>query len=355
MLPVSDEEITLKEVISKVKSAFNYLLSKWIIVSLFILLGLVCGYLYSLRQKPIYEAVLTFALQDDQIQGGAGGYSGLASQLGIDISTSGSGPFAGSNVLELIKSQSVIEKTLLSEINYKNKNMTIAEMFIQINDLRTQWKDNPKLKNIQFNIDANRQTFTLEQDSILKSFYKNIINGILSVTKVEGATSIISVSVKSENQLFSKIFAETLVKDVSDFYVETKTKKTVENIIILQHQTDSVRRALNGAISGVASNSDNNPNPNPNMQILHVGSQRKTFDVQINQTMLTELIRNLEIAKVTLRKETPLIQVIDKPILPLDVKRFGMMKGIILGGFISGFLIIAYLLIRRYLEKVINS
>jgi hypothetical protein len=39
--------------------------------------------------------------------------------------------------------------------------------------------------------------------------------------------------------------------------------------------------------------------------------------------ILTELIKQVELAKVTLRKEKPLIQVIDRPILPLPKERFG--------------------------------
>jgi len=350
--PVNDEEVTLKEVIYKFTYAAKYLWSKSLIILFFIVFGLVLGLVYALRQKPVYEAIVTFALQDDQIQGGAGVYSGLAAQLGIDVSTSGSGPFAGSNVLELMESRYVIEKTLLSPVSYKGRQTTIAEIYIENNKLRDQWKADPKLKKLQFLPNTNQDKFSLEQDSVLKIIYQNVTKNYLTIEKVENATSIISVSVKSDNQLFSKILAETLVKDVSDFYVETKTRKTVENVLILQHQTDSVRRELNMAIQGVAASSDVNPNPNPNMQVLHTGSQRKAFDVQVNQAMLAELIRNLESAKVTLRKETPLIQIIDKPKLPLDVKRFSKTKGMLIGGFASGMFIIVVLLVQRFLKGV---
>jgi uncharacterized protein involved in exopolysaccharide biosynthesis len=355
IIPVNDEELTLKDVIQKLSRAFTYLLSKGFLIVIFVALGLLVGWLYANKQKPVYEAILTFALQDDQVQGGAGAYSGLASQLGIDLSSSGGGPFEGSNVLELMESRSVIEKTLLSNVNYTGKTQTLAEVYIQMHDLRKQWKDNPKLENIQFAPNANPEKFTIEQDSVLKFMYQDITKNYLTVQKVENATSIISLSVKSTNQLFAKIFAETLVKDVSDFYIETKTKKTVENIAILKYQTDSVRRELNSAIHGVAASSDINPNANPNMQVLHVGAQRRNFDVQVNQTMLAELVRNLEMAKVTLRKETPLIQVIDKPILPLDVKMFSKIKGILVGGFAGGAVIIVYLLMQRFLKKVMAS
>ena len=353
--PIDDEGVTLKEVIISITILLKLLRSKLMLIICFVLIGAVLGFIYAITQKPVYEATLTFALQDDQIQAGAGVYSGLVSQLGMDISTSGSGPFAGSNILELMKSSSVIEKTLLSSVKYNGKPTTLAEIYIKINKLREKWKEDPKLKYIQFSPGMDPDRFTVAQDSIIKGFYQTIVKTMLTVEKVEDATSIISVTIKSENELFAKIFAQTLVKDVSDFYVETKTLKTTENILILQHQTDSVQKELSAAIRGVASNSDNNPSPNPDMQVLHVESQRKAFFVQVNQTMLAELIRNLETAKVTLRKETPLIQIIDKPKLPLDVKRFSKFKGIVIGGFISGFLFITIIVICQYLRKVMSS
>jgi hypothetical protein len=47
----------------------------------------------------------------------------------------------------------------------------------------------------------------------------------------------------------------------------------------------------------------------------------------------------LALAKVTFRKETPLIQVIDA-LFCLWRKRFGKAKGILMGGFLAGFFIV---------------
>jgi hypothetical protein len=61
----------------------------------------------------------------------------------------------------------------------------------------------------------------------------------------------------------------------------------------------------------------------------------------------------LELAKITLRKETPLIQLIDRPILPLEKEKFGKLKSIILGGFLAGFLYILYLIFGRLYRKLV--
>lgn len=121
---------------------------------------------------------------------------------------------------------------------------------------------------------------------------------------------------------------------------------------ILQRQTDSIRRELNGAITGVAVANDNTFNLNPALNVRRAPSARRQIDVQANTAILTELVKQSELAKVTLRKETPLIQVIDNPILPLKKEKFGKLKGIVLGGFFTGFLLVLYLILKRIIKML---
>jgi uncharacterized protein involved in exopolysaccharide biosynthesis len=79
-------------------------------------------------------------------------------------------------------------------------------------------------------------------------------------------------------------------------------------------------------------------------------SARKQVDVQANTAILTELVKQSELAKVTLRKETPLIQVIDRPILPKEGKVWEG-EGILLEG-LSGVLTVLGLIVRRVLRDI---
>jgi len=158
-----------------------------------------------------------------------------------------------------------------------------------------------------------------------------------------------------KDELFSKYFAEILVKKVSDFYIDTNTKNSSQTVLVLQRLTDSVRNELNSAITGVASTSDINPNPNPSLQILRVPSQRRQVDVEANGAMLTELVKNLELAKISLRKETPLVQIIDTPILPLEQEKIGKLKGPIIGAILGGILTIIALSLIRYYRRIMHS
>jgi uncharacterized protein involved in exopolysaccharide biosynthesis len=93
---------------------------------------------------------------------------------------------------------------------------------------------------------------------------------------------------------------------------------------------------------------------NPAMNVRRAPSARRQVDVQANTAILTELVKQTELAKVTLRKETPLIQVIDRPILPLPKERFGKAKGLVMGGFLAVFLTVLFLIGRRLLKEVIG-
>jgi uncharacterized protein involved in exopolysaccharide biosynthesis len=82
-------------------------------------------------------------------------------------------------------------------------------------------------------------------------------------------------------------------------------------------------------------------------------SARRQVDVQANTAILTQLVGNLELAKVTLRKETPLIQIIDRPIFPLEKEKVGKLMSLVLGGFLAGFLTVLCLVFTTLYKKMI--
>jgi LPS O-antigen subunit length determinant protein (WzzB/FepE family) len=350
---LQDDEISLKELIVRFHEWNNYLLSKWLIIIATGIIGGIIGITYAYIHKPKYSAELSFVLEGEQSGAGLGTYSGLASMVGIDLgNNSGGGIFVGDNLMEFMKSRAMIEKTLLTSIYRNGKELTLAEFYIDINHLRKSWETDNRLKDIHFLSGQDRSKFDRAKDSLLLNFYKSIIKNNIDVTKKDKKLNIITVTVKTQNELFSKYFTETLVKVVSDFYVATKTKRSAENLFILQHQTDSVRRELNLAISGVATSTDINPNPNPSRQLVRVPAQRHLVDVETNKAILQELVKNLEVAKVSLRKETPLIQVIDKPILPLEKIEYSKSTFLIIGSLIGVIVVLACLIFKKLFDEI---
>jgi uncharacterized protein involved in exopolysaccharide biosynthesis len=347
------DEVSLKELILKIKDWYRFLISKWVVLVAAGIIGGTIGVGYAFLQKPTYTATLSFALEDEKSEGGGlSGAIGIASSFGIDLGGSVGGAFTGANLFELIKSRNIIEKALLNPITVNGKTKSFAQYFITINELDKNWFDNPVLKNFVFDIDADRSKFTRQQDSILGNLYSSVL-GMLTVGQKDKKISIFTIDLKSNDEVFSKAFTENIANEVSSYYIEIKSKKARQNMEILQRQTDSIRAVLNGSIVSVAAAVDNTFGLNPAMQIQKTSISKKQFDVQANTAILNQLVTNLEMAKVSLRKETPLIQVIDKPILPLKKEKLGKLKSLILGGFLAGFLTALILVLKKLFAGIL--
>jgi hypothetical protein len=350
----ADDEISLKDLLLKIKEWYAYLLSKWKIIVVAGIIGAGIGLLYTFNEKPIYTATLSFVLEDEKSGGGGlSGALGLASQFGIDVGGSAGSIFSGANLLELFKSRRMVEQTLLNPVTVDGKTISFAEWYIQNAQWRKAWAKE-EYQNIQFLPNANRASFTREQDSIMGMMYQDLSTNGLMVAQKDKKISIISVEVKSPDERFAQYFTEAIVKEVSDFYVLTKSKKANMNMAILERQTDSIRTELNADISGVAVANDNTFGLNPALNVNRVPSARRQVDVQANTAILTALVQQTEMARVTLRKETPLIQVIDRPILPLKKEKLGKKKGILLGGLLAGFFLALCLIVNKMFRSILR-
>ncbi len=351
-METNKDEIILKELLLKAKERYTFLLSKWKTIVLAGSIGALVGLGYSFYKKPIYTATLTYALEDGKASGGLGGALGLASTFGLDLGVSGGGAFSGANLMELFKSRVMVEQTLLAPVTQNNKTISLAEMFIQDKKWREKWEEKPALKSITFLPNTDRTKFTRAQDSIFGVIYKDLSKNSLTVEQKDKKASIGTITLKVTSEYFAQQFTMALTNTVIDYYIKTKSKRAKENMDILVRQTDSIRGELNGAITGVAVANDNTFGLNPALNVKRVPSARRQVDVQANTAILTEIVKQAELAKVTLRKETPLIQVIDQPILPLPKEKFGKAKGIILGAILAGFLTVLGLIVRRIFKEI---
>jgi uncharacterized protein involved in exopolysaccharide biosynthesis len=348
----TDDEISLKAILFNLKEWITYLLSKWMVVIGACIIGAGIGLMNTYNEKPVYTATLSFVVEGETMPGSGG--IGLASQLGIDVGGSAGSIFSSANLLEFFKSRMIIEQTLLKPVNVGGKTISLAEWYIQISQWRKSWLKKEGFQNIQFLPNADRESFTRVQDSIMGTMFQYISTSNLIVAQNDKRVSIYSIEVKSTDEGFAKYFTEALAKEVSDFYVLTKSNKAKMNLAILQRQTDSIRAELNGAIKGVAEADDNTFGLNPALGLQRVPSDRRKVDLQANTAIFTALVQQTEMAKITFRNETPLIQIIDRPILPLKKEKFGKKNGILLGGFLAGLFIVIGLVAKRMIKTILN-
>jgi len=353
---VAAEEISLRDILLQVGIWFKFLKSKFLLIIVLGIIGGLIGFAVSRYKKTQYIADTTFVLEDSGAGGGGlGQYAGIASMVGLDMGGAGGGIFQGDNLLELYKSRSMIQKTLLTPVEFNNRKQLLVDVYININHLREKWTSLPDLKNISFETTAAGR-FSRLQDSIIGTFVKDINSRILNVSKPDKKLSIIKVQVKSEDESFAKLFNEEIVNNVNEFYIQTKTKKSLDNVHILQQKVDSVRGSLNGAIYQAAKVNDETPNINLSRQLQRiVPVQRSQFTAESSKLILSEMLKNLELSKLALMKETPLIQVVDYPILPLTQERLSVLKGFFIGAMLSMVVTILILTFIYIIRNILND
>jgi uncharacterized protein involved in exopolysaccharide biosynthesis len=336
MTSTGPQTIKYPELKSVLNRFLNYFISQYKLVLYITLISTILGFLYGKFQPSSFKATTTFIVEDKSGKG-AGGLSGLASQFGIDaggLTGGGAGLFDGDNVLEIIKSRGIIEKVLLTKMDNASNGQTIADYYIQISDFKSAFESkNINTKSLNFIAIAEGTKHSVVQDSILFILYSEISKN-LTVEKRNKKSTIITLQVTSPDQVFSKTFAEELIKQTSDLYIDIKTGNLSKSIGKIQRKADSLQNSL----VGIYQNSFQ-----INMSRNDLSERDKTF----SSTLYAEVVKNLETLKLSLINQTPVIQVLDTPKLPLFDQRLPGRYFLVIG-FAVGFLLSILYALYKY-------
>ncbi len=339
------QEISLKDLFVRSKKGLRFLKTKWKLILLCSVIGGILGFVYAHFSKPKYAATLTFVLASE---GQEGALTSLAGQFGLDFGNNSDGAFSGDNIVALLESQRMIKSALFKKIPGKNE--CLANLIIDKAGFLKSWSQNVHLKNqLPFPCDANK--LTPVQDSLVSELHDYITENYLLIDKVDKKLSYYKVVTTSPDENISVYLTDFLVEESSRFYIDTKTQTAKQNLSMLQHEADSLRRILGGSISATAEAADRTFNLNPAYQIERSPAQESQIRVTVLGTAYGEVVKNLELAKISLQKDTPLYQVIDTPELPLKQKKASsllfLIAGFVLFGLMIGVLLILIKLLRE--------
>lgn len=346
-----ENKVSFRQVVHRTLFWINFLKLKIKLLFFLGITGMTLGLVYSLVSKPKYIAFTSFSLDEEKSSGGLAGYLGMASQLGIDLVGAGGSVFSGDNIMELIKSRMVTERTLLQKVEIGGKKQSLADHYLDLFELRTELEDKG-ITNLNYDkLESGRLGFL--QDSMFGIMHKNIIKSALQVQRVDKKLSVYNIKIQTTNESFSKEFAEKLLEQLTAFYIYTKTQKGMQMVNILEHKADSLKLAYENALYSGAQFND--VNRNISRQIVSINSVKKQTEAQILGNYYAEVVKNLEMTKLTLLKQTPLIQKIDVPKYPLEKVRTRKIVAMAIGGFIFVFFASSYLIIKKIFADILNE
>jgi len=346
---------TLKmgDLLDGVVDFFQALLASW---KQALLMIIICGLLttvYFFIQKPKYEGTASFILEEKGSSMG-GGLSGLASQFGVDIGslTGSAGLFAGDNILDILKSRTIMEKVLLSKIDSSNNNRTLADLYLDWSKLQSKWSGKEGLANLSFTNCTIGNPNSRLQDSVLFVIYQKLSKKNVTVERINKKGSIIEVATVSQSEVFSKLFSERLVTETMKMYIDIKTGTAQKNIHRLEQRSDSLMQVLNAKSFKSAS-----------LQVLdaNIAYKSAAVPVEVSQrdktvtyALYTEIMKNLEASRMALAGQTPIINLLDHSKYPLEDQKFSF--GILLAiGIIAGLLLNFVIVFVAYQPKPPSS
>lgn len=320
-----------------------YLLKMWYVLLLAAILGGGYGYYTMQKIKPTYTASYTFVLSTDQT-GRSNGLAGLASQLGFDgLTSSPDNIFSGDNIIELFKSRKLIGSALLSEVD-TSTHETLLNYILQRRFVRA-YKRFGAFNNTPATYDTAR---TRIYRAVI-----SMVGGTFLVFKKDKKLIFYVISATNTDPGIAYNVAKTMLTETSKYFIDTRTKVSANSVQLLKHEADSLGNILSHTFSSTAAMNDRTYNLNPSLTVQRSGSIFNQAKANAFAGAYTEVMRNLEVAKINLQKETPLYRIIDEPELPLYAVAPNKFRKMIYTSAIAVFLISIVLISLRFYKDIL--
>jgi hypothetical protein len=314
-------------------------------------------------------ARVNFVIEENKQHAG-GLFSALAGQIGVDLSSlSGiSGILAGDNVLELLKSTTMLKKVLLTpypsdsahSLAYKyaeaygkleQYNKLIGqETYHPVFSIASQSEATPPIlggeseKSSPPNIggapssaERNERGVVHKsnrvEDSLLNVIATRIIEKELAVYKPDRKLSVFRLDLTTRDELLSQTIGMRMIKKAADQYIQTKTKRLRNNVERLQAKADSIADLLN--VRTVRAAEKDIINQNPSYINTEVDIEISSREKSMLNLIYADLNKSIDLTRTALIQETPTIEIIDTPDLPLKKEEvkwyFALAIGLLIG------------------------
>lgn len=344
------DEISLKELIQKIREWVAYLKTQWWKIAIAGIIGGAIGFVYAWMQPITYTAKTTFVVEDAKSGPSLGGLASLAGQFGVDVGGGGGSLIAGDNILLYFKSESLAREVLTSPWDSAGK-QSFADYYILVHGLQKSWASNKRIGKISFPPKRTKISYSRIQDSLLQVIViDHILKSQFSINRIDKKAGFMQLTVTMKDETLAKLYCDKLLDIAIKRYVSLKTERQQKTVNKLQARADSISDLLNrktsasAALQTATATMDVNPLYRTGTA---VASELTIRDKNMLATVYGEVVKNLELAKFTLSQETPVIQVVDYSILPLERHKKSRLIYAILFSTLVGFLYISFIIIRR--------
>ena len=285
----SNDEIDLIDLLKKLYYSRKLIIYITIIFS-------IIGIAFALLSPIKYKSTTVFITQNQET--GSSSLSGVASLVGINL---GSGSFGGEippNMYPLVIQSIKFKRLLLNKVIDDKNNLTLENFIIEKYSIE---KDEKK--------DISELGITSNED-----IYFGILNDILNIS-VNQKDGFISISSEMPNAEYSAKVAKFSREILQNIIIENKIETARQNLIFSEGQLIEKKKEFDDIYSKLAFFSDSNLN-SVNSFVLNEKNKLES-EFQIISAVVEEISKQVEQAKLQLKKDTPVFSTIQEAVIPI--------------------------------------
>ena len=321
----SNDEIDLIDLLKKLYYSRKLIIYITIIFSI---IGIAFAFLLPVK----YNSTTVFITQNQDT--GSSSLSGVASLVGINLGGSSFGGEIPSTMYPKIIESVKFKRLLLDKIIDKKNNLTLKKFIIEYYSI-----DEIEEKEI------DDLGMTITEEKCFEILSEDILN--VNINQNDGFVSInAELSVAEYSAIIAKFSREIL----QNIIIENKIETARQNLIFSEGQLIEKKKEFDDIYSKLAFFSDSNLN-SVNSFVLNEKNKLES-EFQIISAVVEEISKQVEQAKLQLKKDTPVFSTIQEAVIPIDRSSPKRTQLVIIFGFIGFILSSIFVLTSKSIKNI---
>lgn len=338
-----------KDIVSIDFGAFFKIIWKekvWIILIVLLSAGL--GVIRALTLKEEFVSSGKILPEYQSKVGGLGQLSGLASLAGFDVggATGGGGDAIGPNLYpDVLNSTPFFLDLFKIKVKTKdNKEMTFGQFYDTfILDNKIEEKDT----KIKFPTSNQYIAVSYQTEKNLQDLRERIS------AVIDKKTGLITVTVKLPDPVVATIITDYSMNFLADYITNYRTEKAKRDLNFLAERLDAAKGKYYTNQAKKAQYSDQYQLSMMKLQAADLQRERIESEYKISSTFYNTLLQKYEEAKLKLQQETPVIKVLEPPVVPNKRSEPKRPVIVLIAAFLGGIVGIVFGLIRKKNYKLV--
>lgn len=340
-----------KDIISIDFSAFFKIIWKekvWVIlITLLFALG---GIYYALTAREEFSTEGTILPEFQSKTGGLSQFAGLASLAGVDLSSM-SGGLGGVEAVRPDLYPTVVGSTPFflelfkcKVVTRKREQMTFSQFYdkyVLDDDIDEEYT------KLTYPLNKDYLAVTYQTEKNLKDLRKRITSSI------DKKTGVITFTVKMPDPIVAALVTKFSMEYVKQYVINYRTEKAKRDLNFLAERLDAAKGKYYSNQTKKAQYSDQNQLSMIKVQSADLQRERIESEYKLSSSFYNSLLQKYEEAKLKVQQETPVLKVLEPPVVPNKRSEPKRVIVVLLATFLGGIFGIIVGLVRKKNYKLV--